>query len=485
MADLKSDAVDHIEKVEKGLAKSDSDSSEFIVDIKRAAKIRHRIDWRLVPALGAMYGISLMDRKNVSNAAVAGMTVDLKMDTGYGYSLVNMCFFITYILLQPITILMCRKIGPRWFLPGICMLWGCVIIGFGFVQNWVTLIPLRLILGGLESGYFPGCLYILSCWYTKYEVAKRYSVFYFVGSIASALAGIIAYGLQQMEGMHGLRGWRWIFIMEGVLTIGVAIFSIAFMVKFPDEEREKPSYKFLNEDDLDLQIHRLNADRGDVEIEPFTWKKFLGPATEWYIYAFPMLLLCTTTISYGFAFFLPIILRQKLGFTVAMSQCMGAPPYAFAGFLMYGSAWYSDKYKTRGPVIIGLCVIALVGLPIMGFVANPWGQYVGVFITVSAVQSVIPSIMAYQANNIRGQWRRAFCSASLTGIGGIGGISGSLIFRTQDAPTYVPGFAACMVACVLDILIVLSLTFYFRRCNKQADRGERVLLEDPNFRFTI
>lgn len=169
MGDVKHDAVDHIEKVEKGLAKSDSSSSEFTYDVKRAAKIRHRVDWRLVPALGAMYGISLMDRKNVSNAAVAGMTVDLDMTTGYGYSLVNMCFFITYILLQPITILMCRKIGPRWFLPGICMLWGCVIIGFGFAQNWPTLIPLRLILGGLESGYFPGCLYILSCWYTKCE----------------------------------------------------------------------------------------------------------------------------------------------------------------------------------------------------------------------------------------------------------------------------------------------------------------------------
>lgn len=292
--------------------------------------------------------------------------------------------------------------------------------------------------------------------------------------------------------------------MEGVITIGVALFSIGFMVKFPDEERERPSYRFLTPEDLDLQISRLNHDRGDAEAEPFSWQKFLAPATvrdissthiavsiantypqEWYIYAFPLLLLFTTTISYGFAFFLPIILRQKLGFSVAMSQCMGAPPYAFAGFLMYGSAWFSDKYKTRGPVIIGLCIIALAGLPIMGFVANPWGQYVGVFITVSAVQSVIPSIMAYQANNIRGQWRRAFCSASLTGIGGIGGISGSLIFRTQDAPTYVPGFAACMVACVLDIIVVLALTFYFRRCNKQADRGERVLLEDPSFRFTI
>jgi hypothetical protein len=93
--------------------------------------------------------------------------------------------------------------------------------------------------------------------------------------------------------------------------------------------------------------------------------------------------------------------------------------------------------------------------------------------------------MAYQANNIRGQWRRAFCSASLTGIGGIGGIAGALIFRTADAPSYVPGFAACMVCNVLVIMIVGVLTVYFRSENAKADRGEKVLLEDPNFRFTI
>jgi peptidoglycan/LPS O-acetylase OafA/YrhL len=164
---------------------------------------------------------------------------------------------------------------------------------------------------------------------------------------------------------------------------------------------------------------------------------------------------------------------------------MGAPPYAFAGFLMYGSSWYSDKYKTRGPVLCVLIIISLIGLPIMGFVKNPWGQYAGVFITVSGVQSAIPAVMAYQANNIRGQWRRAFCSAALTAIGGIGGISGALIFRSQDAPNYVPGFAACMTCCVLVVLTVGGQTIYFIRCNRQADRGERILLEDPTFRFTI
>lgn len=276
-----------------------------------------------------------------------------------------------------------------------------------------------------------------------------------------------------------------IFIIEGVITCGVAIFAITFIVRFPDEERTKPSWGFLKPHELDFVIDRLNADRGDAEPEKFSWNRFLEPAKDWYIYAFAFILLFVTTIAYGFAFFLPIILSTKLKFSMAMSQCLGAPPYAASGILMYGAAWFSDKYKTRGPVLCFLCLVSLIGLPIMGFVKSPWGQYVGVFITVSGTNSAIPSVMAYQANNIRGQWRRAFCSATLTGIGGIGGITGALIFRTEDAPMYVPGFAACMACNVLVIMIVGVLTIYFRRCNAEADRGERVIMGDPTFRFTI
>ena len=157
------------------LEHASSSSGEDAFDKKMAATIRHRVDWRLIPALGAMYGIALMDRKNVSNAAIAGMLVDLKLNKGPGYNLVNMCFFITYILLQPLMIIVCRKMGPRLFLPLVCLLWGAVVIGFGFAQNWITLIPLRLLLGLLEAGYFPGCLYLLSCWYTRCRCLFRVS----------------------------------------------------------------------------------------------------------------------------------------------------------------------------------------------------------------------------------------------------------------------------------------------------------------------
>lgn len=88
------------------------------------------------------------------------MSDDLDLDIGYRYSLITLTFFITYVIFQPPMTVLCRKIGPRIFLPGICLLWGVVIIGFGFANNWGTLVGLRLILGLMEAGYFPGCVYV-------------------------------------------------------------------------------------------------------------------------------------------------------------------------------------------------------------------------------------------------------------------------------------------------------------------------------------
>lgn len=93
--------------------------------------------------------------------------------------------------------------------------------------------------------------------------------------------------------------------------------------------------------------------------------------------------------------------------------------------------------------------------------------------------------MTYQANNVRGQWKRAFSSATLIGTGGIGGIAGSLIFRSQDAPAYRPGMYASIGCAVLTLLVICVNTWWFRRENAKADRGEKVLGGHPDFRYTV
>lgn len=138
------------------------------------------------------------------------MSKDLGLDLGDRYSIISLIFFIPYIFLQPPATVLMRKIGPTNFITTICFLWGCLLIGFGFVNKWTEMLGLRVCLGVLEAGFFPGAVYLLSTWYSRYDLQKRYAVFYVIGTCASAFAGILAYGLMQMEGLANIRGWRWI-----------------------------------------------------------------------------------------------------------------------------------------------------------------------------------------------------------------------------------------------------------------------------------
>ena len=220
--DTKEQAAAHIER---SITNEDELDHDEVYSYAEQRKIIHKVDRRLVSLCGVMYCVSLMDRTNLSAAAIAGMLVELKL-IGNRYvrdlqdpsetsnllefqNIIVLIFFITYVLLQPPATILCRKIGPRTFLSTITLLWGCVMIGFGFVKSWEQMVGLRVLLGVFEAGFFPGCVYLLSTWYTRYDVQKRFSVFYLIGCVASAFAGILAYGLMQMSGLQGMRGWRW------------------------------------------------------------------------------------------------------------------------------------------------------------------------------------------------------------------------------------------------------------------------------------
>ena len=178
-----------------------------------------------------------------------------------------------------------------------------------------------------------------------------------------------------------------------------------------------------------------------------------------------------------------------MGFSVGAAQCLVAPPYAFAAIVMYATGWLGDKYHIRGPIILFNMLLCLIGLPIMGFHKDASVRYFGVFLTTAGANSNIPATMSYQANNIRGQWKRAFCSAILVGMGGVGGIAGGLVFRyvctlrrtlaailtsrrAQDKPGYKPGLYACIACCLLTIVVVCLVTLRSWSLNKRADRGE-------------
>lgn len=459
----------------------DVDTDEVYSPAEQKAIIR-RIDKRLVGVLGCLYVISLVDRINVSTAAIAGLNVDLELQVGTRYSVVILTFFAAYTVFQPLGTVLTRKIGPRWFLSGITLAWGVVMIGIGFVKTWQTLAGLRVLVGVFEAGFFPGAVYLLSTWYTRYEVQKRYTIFYGVGCVAGALSGILAYGLSQMEGQAGLRGWRWIFIIEGIISCLGALTSFVLLVGFPEEAHK--SWRFLTLDERDFIIRRVNRDRQDAQTEPFSMRAFLTPALDFKIWVFAFMFFCVTTVGYSINYFLPIIL-VGLGFNTAEAQCLIVPPWVFTGLYMFAQAWLSDRYRLRGPFIALNAVVAIVGLSLMAFHSSNGVRYFGTFLVIAGASGNTPPVLAYQANNIRGHWKRAFCSATLVGAGGIGGIAGALVFRSQDLPRYLPGIYASLACNACILLCTAGLSLYFHRCNKRATEGRIVLEGLDKFLYTL
>ena len=178
-------------------------------------------------------------------------------------------------------------------------------------------------------------------------------------------------------------------------------------------------------------------------------------------------------------------LRDGMKFSLAKAQCLVAPPYVAAAIVMFIEAHYADKLHLRGPVVLFNAILALIGLPLLGFSSQNGVRYFGVFLATISANSNVPAVLTYQANNIRGQWKRALCSATLVGFGGIGGIIGSTVFRTQDSPGYRPGIEACLIANGLIILLVVVMTLAFRRANRNAEEGGKVIEEQEGFRYTL
>ncbi|KAF3910914.1 hypothetical protein ABW20_dc0108849 [Dactylellina cionopaga] len=217
--------------------------------------------------------------------------------------------------------------------------------------------------------------------------------------------------------------------MEGVITCVIAIIGYIFMVPFPDDKNVHKVWNFLTKDEINFIRRKLDKDRGDVETEPFNIKKFLSAAKDPKVFFLGSILGFTAVVTYSLSFFLPLILHQRMGFSAAASQLLVAPPSLIHALWMVACCWFSDKYKLRGPVIIFNCVFSIVGILMVGWAPNTAAQYAGVFFVNSAAGTNIPLAFTYQANNIRGQWKRAFTSVVMVSSAALGGITGSLVFR--------------------------------------------------------
>ena len=139
--------------------------------------------------------------------------------------------------------------------------WGVVVTLQGIVQSYTGLLIARIFLGVAEAGLFPGVIYYNTMWYTRYEVQVRQAYFFSAASIAGAFSGLLAYGISFMDGVAGLRGWRWIFIIEGMVTVVVAVVAFFSVWDFPE------TANFLSLEERSFVAWRLKFDTTSTDAE--------------------------------------------------------------------------------------------------------------------------------------------------------------------------------------------------------------------------
>lgn len=222
---IEKNAISHVEYTTETDAKLETSSLESAgFDTAASNRLVRKIDWALLPLLSLLYLLSFLDRTNIGNARLAGLEKSLHMK-GLNYNTALAVFFPFYVLAEIPSNLMMKKWRPSRWIPLIMVAWAICTTLMGLVTSYPGLLVVRCALGIAEGGLFPGVTYYITCWYKRHECGFRLAIFFSAATSAGAFGGLLARGISEMSGVGGKPGWAWIFILEGLLTLGAGTFD--------------------------------------------------------------------------------------------------------------------------------------------------------------------------------------------------------------------------------------------------------------------
>ncbi|EAU90945.1 hypothetical protein CC1G_02332 [Coprinopsis cinerea okayama7 len=483
------------EKATSSVEQVGTPSSGSVVEIalehvteEEKKKVLRKMDWHLLPFISLLYLLSFLDRANIGNARIAGMSEDVGLD-GLKYNVVAAVFFVPYALAELPSNVALKLVRPSIWIPSIMVAWGLVMTLMCLCHTYEGLIIARVFLGLTEAGLFPGIAFYLSLWYRRQDVARRIAIFFSAATVAGAFGGLLAYGIAHMDGIGNLHGWQWIFCLEGIVTVLVAIAAFFCMHDYPE------TASFLTPKERSIIIAMLKEDSQGLSKE--FKKEFLWHALKDYkTYVQVGIYLGLLVPVYSISLFTPTIVRE-LGYAAAHAQLLTIPPFVAGCIATIVVGVYSDKLNLRGPFIIGGCLVSMVGYIVLYTQTRPGVSYVGAVLTAVGVYPCIAVVLAWAGSAAGGDVAKGVVLATVIGIGNLGGICSSFIYL--HPPRFHPGHGTCMG--FLSMTITLSV-FAMWKYNQLNKRNERICREQnidesrrdefkdvgndsPLFRFTI
>jgi MFS transporter, ACS family, tartrate transporter len=320
-----------------------------------------KVGWRLLPFLLLLYVVAWLDRVNVGFAALQ-MNADLGFSPtvfGFGAGV----FFIGYALFEVPSNLILARVGARRWIARIMVTWGILSVAMMFVRDPLSFYTVRFLLGIAEAGFLPGIIYYLGNWYPSAERARAVSWFMLAIPLSTLIGAPLSGVILGLDGWHGLQGWQWLFLLEGIPAILLGFVVLGYLTDSPEQAR------WLAPEQRDWLAATMRAEQASTQQRhAVSLKAALLHPTVWQLC---FILFACQTGSYGLTLWIPQIVQGFSGFSEITVGLISAIPYAAASVGMIVIGAHSDRTGERFMHVAIPSAIAAVGFAMSAFLTTP------------------------------------------------------------------------------------------------------------------
>ncbi|KAK4500882.1 hypothetical protein PRZ48_009074 [Zasmidium cellare] len=426
-------------------------------------KLKRKLDLRCTAMLTFIYVLNYLDRNNIAAAKVAGLEADLHL-TSTQYSLALSILFVGYVLMQVPSNIFLTKLRPSLYLPACMAAWGTLSACTGAVQSAGGLTAVRFLLGLVEAAYYPGSLFLLGSWYKRSELGVRCAILYGGLQVGGAISGLISAGIESgLNGALGIPAWRWIFIIEGSITVFIALLAIFTIPDFPSNTR------WLTPSERAVAEWRLIRDAGQVDEVSESWSDgFKLAFTDWRTYAFCAINQCVF-VSTSTQNFLPSIVAT-LGFGKIDTLLLTVPPYVVCLITSVVNNWSADRMRNSSFHSMWPLVVSIVAGIISASTLDKGARYFAMILLMVGGHSANTVVAAWaQKTLLRPRIKRAAAIAFINACGNIAQIWTPYIYPDSAAPRYVMAMSINAGFALAGIIMMYGMRIALHRANRKLD----------------
>ncbi|CAO1636828.1 unnamed protein product [Sympodiomycopsis kandeliae] len=439
------------------------------IDVK---KLNRKIDFKLVPWLAVLYLLSFLDRSAIGNARLFGLEEDLGL-TDVQYKICVTVFYFTYSLFEVPSNILLKRLTPSIWFGTITVFVGICMMAQGLVSNYGGLVAARVCLGIAEAGLFPGANYLMSGWYPRSKFGLRASIFFAAASVSGAFGGLISTGLAQIRGgMYAgpNDGWRWIFIVIGLITVVAGFLSFKLCADFPD------TAKFLTDKERAYVIHNLQSQQQHSAAgEAFTWMSVGKGFFDIKTVLAALIYMGVDGPLYAFSVFTPTIIKSLGTWSSVESNFLSVPIYVLAGIVTVSIGFYADRKGHRAAINLVMIPISIIGYIILLAVDPndaPGASYFGVYLSAMGIYPMIPNTIAFTGSHVEGAYKKSVVMAVIISWGNINGAATSQVYLSRESPRYYTGHAIIIAYLAIGWLSTWAYIWVVKRENARRERGE-------------